>query len=93
MNNTLQKIMEQSNSSEAGKILQDWMRETARNAFYAIVEEEINELCGPKYAPVKGSNYQRAGSTQSSIYVEGKKESAIRPRVRVKREIKLLNSN
>jgi len=33
MNNTLHRIMEQSELTEAGETLQNWMRETARRAF------------------------------------------------------------
>jgi putative transposase len=86
MNNTLEEIMEQTDSTEAGRALQRWMRETARKAFLNLVEEEVSALCGPKHNPKEKNSFRRAGSSQSSIYIEGKKESAKRPRVRKKRD-------
>jgi hypothetical protein len=82
MNHTLIEIMQQSDSTEAGKTLQNWMRETARQAFLQLVEEEVTALCGPKHSPDAQSGYRRSGSAQSSVYMDGRKEPARRPRVR-----------
>jgi len=85
MNNTLLEIMQQSDTTEAGKTLQNWMRETARNAFLSLVEEEVSALCGPKHSPDPLCEYRRSGSARSSVYLNGRKEPAKRPRVRRKR--------
>ena len=55
------------------------------------MEEEINSLCGAKYAPDPDSHYCRAGSESGSAYINGEKEKIIRPRVRSKEdgEVKL----
>lgn len=85
MNNTLLEILQQSDSTEAGKSLRNWMKETARAAFFTLVEEEVSALCGPKHQPETDGVHRRAGSAQSSIYLDGKKESLKKPRVREKR--------
>jgi transposase-like protein len=39
-------------------------------------------LCGPSHKPEQGSGYFRSGSAPSSVYLDGRKEKLVRPRVR-----------
>ena len=82
MNDTLLQIMQQSDSTEAGKALQSWLRDRVRTAFFEAVEAEVIALCGEKHSRVGDRELRRAGSAESSVYLEGKKQKAKKPRVR-----------
>lgn len=82
MENTLQEILDQTDSGMAGKSLRNWLRRQTRAALLEIVEEEVTLLCGSRHYPDKKSSYHRAGSAPSSVYIDGKREKLKRPRVR-----------
>lgn len=79
---TLLDAMRQAEPSQAAQLFRDELRSMARTALLSLVEEEVRDLCGEKYDPTSGSGFFRAGSAQSSVYVDGRKEAISRPRVR-----------
>lgn len=66
----------------AGQELRLVLQAAARHALSRIVQDEVTALCGERYSPSEQSEYFRAGSAPSSVYVQGKKERMPRPRVR-----------
>lgn len=78
---TLREALAQAPQSEAIEIFQQTLKQSVRLALYAAMEQEVNELCGAKYNPNDTEN-RRAGSEQGVAYLEGERESVIRPRVR-----------
>lgn len=45
------------------------LRTSVRLGLFAAMEEEVNSLCGAKYAPDPESDFQRAGSKAGSEVV------------------------
>ncbi|MDF3128453.1 hypothetical protein P0Y35_04530 [Kiritimatiellaeota bacterium B1221] len=68
--------------TQAATLLSSHVRHCARAAVLNMIQEEVELLCGASYNPSSESACFRAGSAPTSIYVEGKRESVIRPRVR-----------
>lgn len=58
------------------------IRQTVREALVAMVEAEVEQLCGQAWHPDSEAAYYRAGSAPSSVYLQGRRESLRRPRVR-----------
>jgi len=79
--NKLREQLLQATKEESLEIFQETMRMSVRLALHEMMAEEVNELCGSKHYP-NGSKYKRAGNESGRAYLEGKKESVIRPRVR-----------
>ena len=81
----------QGDESQASELFNEMLRTSVRLGLFVAMEEEINSLCGAKYAPDPESDYQRAGSEIGSAYINGEKEKIQRPRVRHKEdgEVKL----
>lgn len=69
-------------SGSAGESLREYLRAKVREALYSVVEDEIVGLCGPSHKPEVGAEYFRSGSSPSSVYLDGRKEKMVRPRVR-----------
>lgn len=74
--------LEQEQSLGAGAALRETLRSAVRRALWEMVQEEINGLCGARYQSGATGEYRRAGSAPSSVYLNGHKESMLRPRVR-----------
>ena len=55
-----------------------------RLGLFEAMKEEVDSLCGRRYQPDPHSDCQRAGSERGVAYLDGEKESVIRPRVRSK---------
>jgi putative transposase len=72
----------QGGEREASELFNDLIRGSAREAFWQMMAEEVEALCGPRYRPEEGSSYHRAGSERGSVYLDGDKEEIRRPRVR-----------
>ena len=72
----------QDQNSLNAEAFREMMRQMIREALKAVIEEEVSGLCGPAWHPDRQSGYQRAGRAPSSLYIEGRKESMKRPRVR-----------
>lgn len=82
MTDRIEGLTGQEDSCTAGGELRLMLRAAVRRALREVVQEEVTALCGPRYHPAQQSEYFRAGSAPSSVYVQGKKESMPRPRVR-----------
>src|SRR5208337_4091350 len=51
----------------------------------AVMEREVDLLCGESYAPA-GGDFRRAGSEKGRVYHNGQAHGVIRPRVRQREE-------
>lgn len=78
----IEGLSEQEQSLSIGSALREAMRTAVRHALCEIVQEEVSGLCGPRYLSGVPSECRRAGSAPSSVYINGQKESMVRPRVR-----------
>jgi putative transposase len=72
----------QGGEREASELFKELIRGSVREAFWQMMTDEVELLCGPRYRPDEASQYQRAGSEKGSVYLEGGKEEMRRPRVR-----------
>lgn len=72
----------QGGPREASELFNEMIRGSVREAFWQMMAEEVEGLCGPRYRPDGASDYQRAGSEKGSVYLDGAKEAIRRPRVR-----------
>lgn len=85
-NATREHVEKQAEIPMNAKAFREMLRGMAREALKGLIAEEVASLCGPAWHPEESSLYQRAGSAPSSVYVEGRKESMLRPRVRKQTE-------
>jgi len=58
------------------------LRSSARRALLALVEEEVEALCGPRHFPSEESSHYRSGGVNSPVYLNGQRDTLRRPRVR-----------
>lgn len=72
----------QADSRPLAAMMKDYLRLVVRDALYGLVEEEIAGLCGPSHRPDGETPYRRAGSADSTVCLEGRREALKRPRVR-----------
>jgi hypothetical protein len=72
----------QGGERESSGVFNELIRGSVREAFWQMMAEEVEALCGPHYRPDKSSEYRRAGSEIGSVYLGGDKEEIRRPRVR-----------
>jgi transposase-like protein len=72
----------QGGEREAAELMNEVLRGCVREAFWHLMSEEVEALCGPRYRPDPDSAYHRAGSEQGSVFLDGGKEEITRPRVR-----------
>jgi len=82
---TLLEALNQVESHEAGEIFRSFLRETVRKSYLEVLLHEVSALCGPKYKPLKDSEYYRAGSAPGICILDGHEERIIRPRIRRKK--------
>ena len=82
MTDRIEGLIGQEDSCTAGQELRLILRGAVRQALRELVQEEVTALCGRRYHPLEQSDYFRAGSAPSNVYVQGVKESMSRPRVR-----------
>ena len=59
----------QVSSSEAGTIFRNFLPGSVRQMICDVMDEEVNELCGPKHHP-NDSGYVRAGSSSGRVVIE-----------------------
>lgn len=84
-NLALHQQLLQSDCEQSAEIFNEFLRGAARLALFDVMQEEVNELCGPAYerhGEGPSRPYRRAGSEKGVCYVDGGKESVQRPRVR-----------
>jgi len=72
----------QAEASEASTLLTSYVRQCVRSTILSMMQEEVEQLCGPAYNPSNESSFFRAGSAPTTIYADGKPVSTNRPRVR-----------
>lgn len=77
---------EQAESFPLGQMMRNYFRVVVREALYEVFEGELTQLCGLRHHPATQSPYRRAGSADSAIYLEGRREALKRPRVRHHRD-------
>lgn len=71
---------------------EEFTRDTVRRAAWAIMVEEVEALCGPRYRPALGGEHRRAGTEKGVLRHADRREAIRRPRVRSttgKGEVKL----
>lgn len=76
----------QGGTREATEIFNELIRGSVRQAFWQMMAEEVELLCGPPYQPDENSEHRRAGSEKGSVYLAGAKEQILRSRVRHRSE-------
>jgi len=78
----LREAFMQGGAREATDLFNEVIRGSVREAFWQMMAEEVESLCGKRYHPDPDCSYQRAGSETGSVYLDGEKETIRRPRVR-----------
>jgi putative transposase len=81
-----EQLKQGNKEGEGAEIFRDFLRGAVREALWELMQEEVEGLCGPRYAPRENGGYRRAGSESGVMYAGGKKEGIVRPRVRRRRE-------
>jgi putative transposase len=72
----------QAESNSLAQIMKEHFRTVVREALYEVVEEEVRQLCGASHHPKPQAVFRRAGSANSTVFLDGRKEALKRPRVR-----------
>jgi len=72
----------QGGERESTELFNQLIRVSIREAFWQMMDDEVQILCGPRYHPNEESELHRAGSEKGSVYLDGGKEEIRRPRVR-----------
>ena len=78
----LREAFVQGGAREATEFFNEVIRGCVREAFWQMMAEEVDSLCGKRYHPAPDCDYKRAGSETGSVYLDGEKEKVKRPRVR-----------
>jgi transposase-like protein len=81
-NTKIREAFLQAEPNDAQNLLREVLRGCVRDAFWKMMQEEVDSLCGPRYRPDKSTPYHRAGSESGVFYGPEGKESIRRPRVR-----------
>jgi transposase-like protein len=76
------ELLGQASGGEVGDVFREFLRSHVRLMIVDVMAAEVTELCGAKYGPRVGSEYQRAGSAEGKVLLEGRGETVKRPRVR-----------
>ena len=76
------ELLGQASGAEVGDVFREFLRSHVRLMIADVMAAEVTELCGVKYGPRAGSEYQRAGSAEGKVLLEGRGETVKRPRVR-----------
>lgn len=75
---------------DVGSQLMELVVESGLQVLQAMLEQDRDVLCGPRYRHVAGRERSRAGTTPSEVVLGGRKVAIRRPRVRAKgREVPL----
>jgi len=72
----------QAESLPLAQMMKEHFRTVVREALYEVVEQEVQQLCGASYRPDAQSAFRRAGSANSTVFLDGRREALKRPRVR-----------
>jgi len=69
-------------SSETAEKMREFARESIRELLVAVMREEVEILCGPRYRPDAETKHFRAGSAPGYVLHEGRRCDVVRPRMR-----------
>jgi transposase-like protein len=72
----------QAEGTEAGEVMESYVRGVARQAVVEVMAEEVKALCGGRYVRGQPRERRRGGSAPGTVHVGGRSESIRRPRVR-----------
>lgn len=81
-NQTLQQQFLQADSEQTAEIFNEYLRSSVRLALFDLMQQEVQELCGPSHDRGRTGDFRRAGSEKGICYFDGGKENIKRPRVR-----------
>lgn len=76
----------QAENLPLAQMMKEHFRTVVREALYEVVEDEVRQLCGPSHRPDPESPFRRAGSADSTVFLDGRREALKRPRVREHRD-------
>jgi len=76
---------QESSRGEASEAFREYLRQSVRETLWELMQEEVEQLCGPRHARGTGLEHRRAGSERGLFYSEGGKQPIERPRVRRQR--------
>lgn len=79
---SIKKALLQGKTGACEPLLREYMRIQIRESLWDLMQEEVSLLCGPKYQSGPGCEYRRGGSEQGVVYIGGKRQRVVRPRVR-----------
>ncbi len=66
------ELLGQASGAEVGDVFREFLRSHVRLMITEVMAAEVTELCGAKYGPRAGSEYQRAGSAEGKVLLEGR---------------------
>ena len=69
-----------------GWVFREYLRGVSREMLAKVMTDEIGMLCGPAYHPDREAGCYRSGSAAGYAYMESRRESVNRPRVRRRQE-------
>ena len=72
----------QAENLPLAQMMKEHFRTVVREALYEVVEEEVRQLCGASHRRDLQSAFRRAGSANSTVFLDGRREALKRPRVR-----------
>lgn len=79
---SINDVLAQAGDEQIRPLFKAYFRGKIREALLGMMEEEAQELCGPRYRPDRSRGYRRGGSDEGTIYLGGKEQKLKRPRVR-----------
>lgn len=83
---SIQSALAQADDQQARELFQQLLKRSVRLSLLELMAEEVDSLCGPKYARNSDGEGQfdcrRAGSEKGHAFINGSKETITRPRVR-----------
>ena len=74
-------MLDQVPDQDAGAVFRSFVRGHVREPVCRVMSEEVSLLCGTKHHATGGEHF-RSGNSPGRIQIAGKREEAIRPRVR-----------
>ena len=82
----IKQTNEQVETRQAERIFREFLQDQGLRALMAVVEREVDILCGKFYEPKPEGKYRRGGNEKGRVYLEGESKSVVRPRVRRRQE-------
>jgi len=72
----------QVEAADVGRVFREYLRGVGREMLMKVMTDEVEMLCGPVYYPDPDASCYRAGSAAGYAYMESRRETVQRPRVR-----------